>query len=100
MSTLLDKVGFGQTSQHISHASIVYDFKLALKHGQWSSYVYVAEELNSCERRGKIAIRESYRCIWFLDFPTGTMAIDIAGERLALELKPNRDGIAVWRLVE
>tara|TARA_R100000951_G_scaffold26533_2_gene22451 strand:+ start:517 stop:822 length:306 start_codon:yes stop_codon:yes gene_type:complete len=98
--TLLDEVGFGQTAQYISHASIVHDFKLALRYGQWSSYAYVAKELDSCEKRGKIAVKSSYRCIWFLDDQAGTMAIDIAGTRLALKLKPNRDGIAVWRLVE
>lgn len=99
MSTLLDEVGLGQTAQYISHASICNDFKLAVLHGQWSSYAHVAKELDSCERRGKIAVRESYRVMWRLVAGV-KMAIEIGGERLALELKPNRDGIAVWRLVE
>ena len=98
--TLLEEVGFGQTSQYISHKSIVYDFKLAVRYGQWSSSHYVVTELSSCEKRGKIAISPSYRCLWFLDAQAGTMAIDIGGERLALELKPNSDGIDVWRIVE
>lgn len=97
--TLLDEIGFGQTSQYTSHADIVHDFKLAVRYGQWSSYAYVAKELDSCERRGRIAVKSSYRCLWFLDAQAGTMAIDIGGERLALELKPNSNGIDVWRIV-
>ncbi len=89
-----------QTAEHTSHCMLVTDFKSMLKYSDWSSYIFVVTELSNLEIKGRSAVKPSYRCLWFLDDRAGTMAIDIGGERLALEKRPNRDGIAVWRLVE
>lgn len=101
-----------QTAEFVSHCDLVTDFKSMLKYGDWSTYTFVATELSNLCIKGRAAISPSYDVSWSLDevhrlkdpqsgvSRVAKMRVNIGGTRLALELKPNRDGIAVWRLVE
>ncbi len=85
--------------EYTSHCMLVMDFKLMLKYSDWfKSTIRVAAELSSLATKGQTAVSPSYNVSWSLD-DGDRMRVNIGGERLELELKPNRDGIAVWRLV-
>ena len=86
-----------QTVEYIRHCALVTDFKSMLKYSDWSNYTFVATELNNLCTKGRNAISPSYDVSWSLD--GDRMRVNIAGTRLALEKRLNRNGIAVWRLV-